>query len=55
MNYDIPIPNINDAKEEMWRQAISADENYGFYNEYYPCLTMTNEYQQIMQTNLKLI
>ncbi len=50
MNYDIPIPNINDAKEEMWRQAISADENYGFYNEYYPCLTMTNEYQQIMQT-----
>ncbi len=49
INYDIPVPNIEEALEEMWRLNISSDD-YGFYSEYYPCLTTTNEYEQIMQT-----
>lgn len=49
INYDIPEPDINVAIEEMSRLHLS-DEDYDFYCKYYPCLTITNEYEQIKQT-----
>lgn len=50
LTYDIPVPNINKAIESMWRGMVLFDKEYDIYDEYYPCLTMTNEYRQIMQT-----
>lgn len=49
-NHQPPIPDVNDANTWYFRMLISADNEYNIYNKYYPCLTTTNEYQQILQT-----
>ncbi|MBO7052920.1 MAG: hypothetical protein J6W27_00580 [Alphaproteobacteria bacterium] len=46
--YDTPLPNMKDALSCY--KDISGYGGFEIYNKYYPCLTTTNEYNQILQT-----
>lgn len=48
ISYETPLPDIKEAISCY--KAINGYLHFEVYNKYYPCLTTTNEYTQILQT-----